>query len=64
MRLHAIGPPSTGHTSSPPNPSLQRNSPDNPDRGRICLDSSSLRNISVISEISQDYFILFENFHI
>ncbi|GFU09605.1 uncharacterized protein TNCV_2508131 [Trichonephila clavipes] len=27
-------PPSTGHTSSPPNPSQQRNSPDNPDQGR------------------------------
>ncbi|GFU31996.1 hypothetical protein TNCV_3181401 [Trichonephila clavipes] len=27
-------PPSIGHTSSPPNPSQQRNSPDNPDQGR------------------------------
>ncbi|GFW95556.1 hypothetical protein TNCV_1722541 [Trichonephila clavipes] len=27
-------PPSIGHTSSPPNPSQQRNSPVNPDQGR------------------------------
>ncbi|GFU98703.1 hypothetical protein TNCV_124731 [Trichonephila clavipes] len=45
-------PPSTGHTSSPPNPS--RNAIHRTIQirdGGICLDSSSLRNISVISVV-------------